>query len=68
MTSAQSTVPGMPCPDCGARIVATMQQLLAGSISCPACHLVLKVDAAQSRETLDELRKLNARLQSLPKP
>ncbi len=64
----QSTVPGMPCPDCSARIVATMQQLLAGSVACPACGLVLTVDPDRSRLALGELRKLDARLAALPKP
>jgi len=64
---SQSSVPGMPCPSCDARIVVTMQQILSGSVSCPACGLVLRVDAAQSQGVLDELRKLNARLDGLPK-
>jgi uncharacterized protein YbaR (Trm112 family) len=58
----------MPCPACGGRIVVPIQQLLAGSVTCPSCNLVLRIDAAQSRDTLDELRKLDSRLSTVSKP
>ena len=62
------SAPGMPCPDCQARIVATLQQILGGTVRCANCGLVLKVDTRQSRETLQELRRLDSRLAGLPKP
>jgi len=65
MGSAFVEVPGMPCPECGARLVVTMEQLLAsGRIAC-TCGLVLQVDTARSEETLRDLRALRDRLAHL---
>jgi len=61
--AATAGVPGMPCPDCGARIVVTMEQLLsAGEVTCQ-CGLVLRVDMERSAETLRDLRELQRRLE-----
>jgi hypothetical protein len=55
----------MPCPECGARLVVTMEQLLgSGQIVC-TCGLVLRVDAERSEETLRDLRALQDRLAQL---
>lgn len=60
-------VPGVPCPACGHMIVATVQQILSLAVVCPSCKLVLKVDTERSRDMLDELRLLNAQLESIPR-
>jgi hypothetical protein len=65
-TNPADSLPGIPCPDCGARLVISMQQLLGtGSMAC-SCGLVLHVDAERSRETLQDLRKLQQKLATLP--
>jgi hypothetical protein len=57
--------PGVPCPECGERIVTTMEQLLScGEVACK-CGLVLRVDAERSQETLRNLRELQARVAQL---
>jgi len=64
-TQSAPHVPGMPCPDCGARIVVSMDQLLLqGAITCK-CGLVLRVDRQRSAETLKDLRELQRRLAQL---
>jgi hypothetical protein len=60
-----SGVPGLPCPGCGRRIVIAMEQLLSMQPIRCACGIELHVDAAQSKETLDDLRTLHDRLQNL---
>lgn len=56
-------VPGLPCPQCGRRIVVRMETLLAlQPIACD-CGLVLRVDTQRSKETLDDLRELQRRLE-----
>jgi hypothetical protein len=62
MADARSGAPGLPCPGCGERLVATIQQLLSGTPIVCQCGLELHVDEQQSRETLDGLRRLQARL------
>ena len=65
MSGPFADVPGMPCPECGTRLVVTMEQLLgSGQVVC-TCGLVLRVDAEQSEETLRDLRALEERLANL---
>lgn len=62
MADSAPDVPGMPCPECGARIVVTMNQVLSGcSIAC-RCGLVLHVDEDRSSQTLHDLRELQRRV------
>jgi hypothetical protein len=66
MNAAPASLPGIPCPDCGARLVASIEQLLgAGRLAC-SCGLVLHVDTERSRETLHDLGELQRKLASLP--
>ena len=65
MTTASPQIPGMPCPDCGERIIVTMEQLLGcGEIIC-ACGLILRVDTERSEDTLRGLRGLQQRLSQI---
>jgi predicted RNA-binding Zn-ribbon protein involved in translation (DUF1610 family) len=49
--------PGMPCPECGARIVADPLALLTElKLTCTSCGLVLSVDLQQSASTINALR------------
>jgi uncharacterized protein YbaR (Trm112 family) len=48
--------------------VAGIQEILSLAVTCPECKLVLKVDAEQSRDMLDELRRLNSRLENIRTP
>jgi transcription elongation factor Elf1 len=52
----------MPCPDCGARIVVTIEQILSGNRIVCQCGLALTVDVERSEETLRDLRELQRRL------
>ena len=62
MNAPSPELPGMPCPQCGMRLVVSMEQILgSGEIRC-GCGLVLQVDAARSAETLRGLRELQRRL------
>jgi hypothetical protein len=58
-------VSGFPCPDCGERIVATMEQILSGAPIACRCGLLLRVDQVRSEETLADLRELAQRLEQL---
>jgi transcription elongation factor Elf1 len=50
---------GFPCPQCGAPITVTIEQLTtADAIRCSECGLELRVDQEQSRETLNAVRDL----------
>ena len=62
MSTSSASVPGMPCPDCGARIVVTMEQILSGAKIACGCGLVLTVDAERSRDTIRDLFELRRRL------
>ncbi|MCR9244621.1 MAG: CSL-type zinc finger protein [bacterium] len=54
--------PGMPCPQCGQRIVIEAAALLSGQpIQCASCGLELRVNTEQSKETLDALRSYMGR-------
>ena len=44
---------GMPCPECGTKIIVDIQQLLMqGKVVCPACNLELIVNQQKSAESL----------------
>jgi hypothetical protein len=62
MTNTSPQAPGMPCPDCGRRIVVTMEQLLSGRPIACSCGLVLRVDERQSQDALHDLRELQRRI------
>jgi len=57
-----ANVPGVPCPDCGTRIIVTMEQILSGNKIMCRCGLALSVDTERSKETLHDLRELRRRL------
>lgn len=55
--------PGLDCPECGFRIMITMTGLLSGEpVVCPACSLLLHIHQEESKECLDEVRKLDEAL------
>jgi hypothetical protein len=61
------SVPGVPCPDCGRAIIATLDQLVSGrSIDC-SCGLKMRVDEERSREVIAGLRKLKSQLGETPR-
>ena len=65
MADSSADVPGMPCPNCGERIVVTMGQLLAGREIACKCGLILRVDEQRSAQTLQDLRELQLRVARL---
>lgn len=61
-----SSVPGMPCPKCGNRLVFTMDQMLGSKpLVCAVCGLQLTLDRAASRASLDALQELDRRLRDI---
>lgn len=60
------TTPGMPCPECKTFIPMPIAVLLAGSgVTCPGCGLVLTLNAEQSGEALDVLKKVQDAVDAL---
>jgi len=66
--NAQQQKVGMKCPQCGAFIETSIFLLLTtNALSCPACHLRLKIDRAKSNKAFEVLRKVHAAQQNLEK-
>jgi DNA-directed RNA polymerase subunit RPC12/RpoP len=65
MPEPTTQTPGMPCPECGRPILATLDKLLSREpIVCP-CGLRLRVDEQRSQDVLEDLRELQLRLKSI---
>ena len=61
----KSTSPGFPCPRCGAQIRVDVATLLGHQpIRCSNCRLELQIDAEQSADGLQALRKLAEQMDS----
>lgn len=59
-------VPGMPCPECEARIVIEPGLLLsAAPIRCPGCGLTMEVDTEESAEALQALQRYMKHFEAL---
>lgn len=72
MTSADKNTtdqaPGLNCPECGFHIPVTIEMLLKNkAVFCSNCGLKLTIDQQESKEGLDQLRKLNAELDKAKK-
>ncbi len=53
--------PGMKCPQCGAFIPTTVQQITTSScIVCPNCQIRLNIDKLPNRRAIDALKKAQA--------
>lgn len=60
--------PGIKCPECGSRIVVSIQNLIAlEPVNCPSCGLELTIDLDKSQSALESLRKLQAGLDQAAK-
>jgi hypothetical protein len=59
---ANNSALGVPCRDCGARIVFTMDQILSGTEITCQCGLTISVVPERSAETLRDLHELKRRL------
>jgi len=60
--------PGLKCPECGFHIQVTIAMLLNNkAVFCNNCGLKLTIDYQESKEGLDQLRKLNAELKKAEK-
>jgi len=52
--------PGLDCPQCSYRIPITIPMLLSDApIVCTSCGLIITVDKEKSRNSLNELKKLD---------
>lgn len=52
---------GLPCPNCGTFILASIDQLVAGQpLACAGCNTVLRMDKANSQGALEALQALKA--------
>ena len=55
--------PGLTCPECGCHIPTTIEMLLKNAaVFCGNCGLRLSIDREESKEGLDQLRKLDEEL------
>lgn len=61
-TRPNSRALGLPCRDCGTRIVFTMEQILSGTEIICQCGLSISVVPERSVETLRDLDELKRRL------
>jgi transcription initiation factor IIE alpha subunit len=60
MQNNQEPTPGLTCPQCRFRMQFTIQELLYSQrFTCPGCGLVLTMNRAESRESLDALQQLH---------
>ncbi len=60
--------PGLRCPECSAHITVSLQMLLNnGVVYCSNCGLKLSIDQESSKESLDQLKKLNGALEKAQK-
>ena len=58
-----ASMPGFPCPRCGAQILVELAALLKNApLHCENCQLELQIDLDQSAAGLQALRKLNAQM------
>lgn len=61
--TTSTTAPGLQCPECGFHIEVTISMLLNNAaVFCSSCGLKLTIDRDESREGLDQLKKLNDEL------
>lgn len=63
-----SRTPGLNCPECGTRMVVSIQNLVnLEPLNCPTCGLELTVDVEHSQSALESLRKLQNGLEEASK-
>jgi uncharacterized paraquat-inducible protein A len=56
---------GFGCPECKFPIEMSIQQLLRSEdVFCPGCGLVLTIDRAASRESMEALNQLNVAIEN----
>ena len=59
-TMGLNNQPGIDCPECGTRILTTIDMILSRApIECVKCGLRLNVEQEQSKPALESLRKLD---------
>jgi hypothetical protein len=59
-----SEIPGFPCPQCGFRLIATLQTLLAPEpLRCGQCGLQLTLVPEQCADALKAVHELNQALE-----
>ena len=55
--------PGLNCPECGTRLIITMDALLNYEpVNCHGCGLELTIDQEKSKSSIESLRKLKTGL------
>ncbi|MDX2361875.1 MAG: hypothetical protein QNK23_13785 [Crocinitomicaceae bacterium] len=60
--------PGINCPECGTRILTTIDMVLSRvPIECAMCGLKMNVEQEESKPALDSLRKLDGALKEAEK-
>lgn len=54
-----SRQPGLSCPECGTRLMITMESLINYEpVQCHTCGLELTIDQEKSKQSIESLRKL----------
>ena len=60
--------PGLDCPRCSYRIVTTMEMLISGqAIYCKACGLKISINHEESKDCLNEVKKLHEAVKKVEK-
>ncbi|MEQ9120710.1 hypothetical protein [Fulvivirga sp.] len=63
-----SNRPGIDCPECGTRILTTIDMILSRvPIQCVKCGLQLNIQQEESKPALDSLRKLDGAIKEAEK-
>ena len=63
-----SRQPGLSCPECGTKLVISMETLLNYEpVQCFNCGLELTIDQEKSKQSIESLRKLNQGLSEAKK-
>lgn len=66
--SGLSTQPGIDCPQCGTRILTSIDMILSRvPIECMKCGLELNVEQDKSKSALDSLKKLDKAIKNAEK-
>jgi DNA-directed RNA polymerase subunit RPC12/RpoP len=60
--------PGLSCPECGTKLVISMESLLSYEpVQCHNCGLELIIDEEKSKQSIESLRKLQVGLSQAKK-
>ena len=66
MNELKNKRPGLKCPECDFLIEISIPQLLSqDDFRCPGCGLILSLERASSRESLEALSQIQVAIENL---